>query len=142
MMPDLPILLCRRALALALLCGLLLTGSSCSKDDDGIPQPVISYIVEYRLNSVSDVTVDEITYLDESGQEVTISGQREFTLDFRANTGRKLRIAAKGTIELGYVEVTIAAYSANHPTVRDSDELGYTGGGTQTFDLAAELELP
>ncbi len=131
--------------AILLLCGLFLLLNSCSKEDDDsdVVVPVITYIVEYRVTSVSEVTVDEITYLDETGQLTTIPGQREFLLSFRADSGRKLSIEASGSIELGYVEVSIAAYAVNQPTERASDDRGFSDpGGPIPFNLKAELELP
>ena len=119
----------------------LLALASCSKDDDDIPTPVIEYLVTYRLNVVSEVEVNEITYLDSLGQTKVIAGDRNFNLTFRAVSGDRLSLGANGIITLGFASVNIEAFAPGKPVEVAVDEQGHPGPDPLAFDLEAELVL-
>lgn len=101
---------------------------ACNKtsDDDPDPTPTENYKVTYSFSAIGLDTLEYLTYLNASGEEVTISSTNTFDLSFeRPANNIHAKISIKG--ETGTMLTSFASYSLR-VTDKDDNIISYKTG--------------
>jgi hypothetical protein len=132
-----------KAIAFSLAGMLVVLSAACSKGSDD-NTPSIEWLLDYTVSSVGDVTVDQITYTDESGVAQTIPGEREFRLTLNAISGFTARMIVEGTATSGGViaKIDATALDGSSDVITDFADDGESSGIPKDIRLVVELKLP
>ena len=127
-----------------LVLSLLLTLSLACQKDEEIVTIKRNWRVTYSVLAISDITINNITYVDEFGLPQTVPGDRNFSFSIDAETGFIARLSVDAEAVNGGVVATIDAQALDGSLENEvaSADGGHSGTAAQPVQVSVELRLP